>query len=152
MSSSERGLERAGQVLGAWSRNRVGLWAREDPAERSLARPSWTLARARLRHRGRDHGDHDHRHFPSRSRRPSSLSTRSGRWGERSSRAPLAIKGLSVAANVLWFVLVGWWLALEHLVVGIVLCLTIIGIPLGVGSFKMAGAALVPFAARRLSG
>jgi uncharacterized membrane protein YccF (DUF307 family) len=54
-------------------------------------------------------------------------------------------KGLSVVANVLWFVLVGWWLALEHLIVGIVLCITIIGIPLGIGSFKMAGAALVPF-------
>ena len=54
-------------------------------------------------------------------------------------------KGLSVFANVLWFVLVGWWLALEHLVVGVVLCITIIGIPLGVGSIKMAGAALVPF-------
>ena len=48
-------------------------------------------------------------------------------------------------ANVLWFVLVGWWLALEHLIVGILLCTTVIGIPLGVGSFKMAGAALVPF-------
>lgn len=54
-------------------------------------------------------------------------------------------KGISVFGNVLWFVLAGWWLALEHLVVGILLCLTIIGIPLGVGSFKMAGAALVPF-------
>lgn len=54
-------------------------------------------------------------------------------------------KGMSVVGNVLWFVLAGWWLALEHLVVGIVLCVTIIGIPLGVGSFKMAGAALVPF-------
>ncbi len=36
-------------------------------------------------------------------------------------------------------------LALEHLILGALLCLTIIGIPLGVGSFKMAGAALVPF-------
>jgi uncharacterized membrane protein YccF (DUF307 family) len=54
-------------------------------------------------------------------------------------------KGLSVFANILWFVLVGWWLALEHLIVGIILCITIIGIPLGVGAFKMAGAALVPF-------
>jgi uncharacterized membrane protein YccF (DUF307 family) len=54
-------------------------------------------------------------------------------------------KGLSVLGNVLWFVLAGWWLALEHLLVGIVLCLTIIGIPLGIGCFKMAGAALVPF-------
>jgi uncharacterized membrane protein YccF (DUF307 family) len=54
-------------------------------------------------------------------------------------------KGISVVGNVLWFVLAGWWLALEHLILGALLCLTIIGIPLGVGSFKMAGAALVPF-------
>ncbi|MGE0027632.1 MAG: YccF domain-containing protein [Thermoleophilia bacterium] len=53
--------------------------------------------------------------------------------------------GLTALGNVLWFLLAGWWLALEHLVAGILLCLTIIGIPLGVGSFKMAGAALVPF-------
>lgn len=54
-------------------------------------------------------------------------------------------RGLSVIGNILWFVLAGWWLALEHLFVGILLCLTLIGIPLGVASFKMAGAALVPF-------
>ena len=54
-------------------------------------------------------------------------------------------KSVSVVGNVLWFVLAGWWLALEHLFVGIALCLTIIGIPLGIGAFKMAGAALVPF-------
>jgi uncharacterized membrane protein YccF (DUF307 family) len=53
--------------------------------------------------------------------------------------------GLSAIANVLWFVLAGWWLALGHLLTGIAQCLTIIGIPLGVASFKMAGAALVPF-------
>ena len=54
-------------------------------------------------------------------------------------------RSLSVVGNVLWFVLAGWWLALGHLFTGILLCLTIIGIPLGVASFKMAGAALVPF-------
>jgi uncharacterized membrane protein YccF (DUF307 family) len=54
-------------------------------------------------------------------------------------------KGLSVVGNILWFILAGWWLALEHLLVGILLCITIVGIPLGVGAFKMAGAALVPF-------
>jgi uncharacterized membrane protein YccF (DUF307 family) len=53
--------------------------------------------------------------------------------------------GLSVLGNVLWFILVGWWLALEHLLVGCLLCLTVVGIPLGVGAFKMSGAALVPF-------
>jgi uncharacterized membrane protein YccF (DUF307 family) len=54
-------------------------------------------------------------------------------------------KSLSVIGNILWFVLAGWWLALGHLFTGILLCITIIGIPLGVASFKMAGAALVPF-------
>jgi uncharacterized membrane protein YccF (DUF307 family) len=54
-------------------------------------------------------------------------------------------KGLSVVANVLWFILAGWWVAPAHLFAGILLCITIIGIPLGIASFKMAGAALVPF-------
>jgi uncharacterized membrane protein YccF (DUF307 family) len=51
----------------------------------------------------------------------------------------------SMIGNVLWIVFFGWWLAVGHLVSGVLLCLTIIGIPLGVASFKMAGAALVPF-------
>jgi uncharacterized membrane protein YccF (DUF307 family) len=55
------------------------------------------------------------------------------------------MRGVSAVANVLWFILAGWWLGLAHLFAGILLCLTIIGIPLGVASFKMAGAALVPF-------
>jgi uncharacterized membrane protein YccF (DUF307 family) len=59
--------------------------------------------------------------------------------------SPTRLRGFSVVANILWFVLAGWWLALAHLVTGILLCLTIIGIPLGVADFKMAGAALVPF-------
>jgi uncharacterized membrane protein YccF (DUF307 family) len=50
----------------------------------------------------------------------------------------------STIANVLWFVLVGLWMALAHVVLGIVLCLTIIGIPLGLGNFKLAGVALAP--------
>jgi uncharacterized membrane protein YccF (DUF307 family) len=56
--------------------------------------------------------------------------------------------GLSALGNFLWLVLAGWWLALSHLFWGSILCLTIIGIPLGVGSFKMASAALVPFGKR----
>jgi uncharacterized membrane protein YccF (DUF307 family) len=54
-------------------------------------------------------------------------------------------QSLSAIGNILWFVLAGWWLALLHLIHGCVLCLTIIGIPLGIGAFKMAGAALAPF-------
>jgi uncharacterized membrane protein YccF (DUF307 family) len=54
-------------------------------------------------------------------------------------------EALSVIGNILWFIFAGWWLALGHVITGIVLCLTIIGIPLGIASFKMAGAALIPF-------
>lgn len=48
-------------------------------------------------------------------------------------------------ANLLWLILVGWWLAAAHFIFGIMLCLTIIGIPMGLASFKMAGLALTPF-------
>lgn len=51
----------------------------------------------------------------------------------------------SGVGNFLWLILVGWWLALAHFIFGILMCLTIIGIPMGVASFKMAGLALVPF-------
>jgi uncharacterized membrane protein YccF (DUF307 family) len=54
-------------------------------------------------------------------------------------------QALSVIGNVLWFIFAGWWLALGHVITGVILCITLIGIPLGIASFKMAGAALVPF-------
>ena len=66
-------------------------------------------------------------------------------FGRALVQSPSRYKGLSVIGNVLWFVLAGWWLALGHLATGLALCLTIIGIPLGIADFKMAGAALVPF-------
>jgi len=50
----------------------------------------------------------------------------------------------SAVANVIWFVLVGVWMALAHVVLGLVLCLTIIGIPLGLGNFKLAAVAIAP--------
>jgi uncharacterized membrane protein YccF (DUF307 family) len=46
--------------------------------------------------------------------------------------------------NFLWFVLCGWWLAIAHLVSGVMLCLTIIGIPLGLASFKLIPVSLLP--------
>jgi uncharacterized membrane protein YccF (DUF307 family) len=47
--------------------------------------------------------------------------------------------------NVLWQLLCGWWLALAHLITGIALCLTIIGIPLGLANFKLIPVSLLPF-------
>jgi uncharacterized membrane protein YccF (DUF307 family) len=41
-------------------------------------------------------------------------------------------------------VLAGWWLALGHLVTGIALCVSIIGIPLGLANFKLIPISLLP--------
>ncbi len=46
--------------------------------------------------------------------------------------------------NVVWVVVAGWWLALTHLTTGLALCLTVIGIPMGVANFKLIGMALLP--------
>jgi uncharacterized membrane protein YccF (DUF307 family) len=50
----------------------------------------------------------------------------------------------SAIGNVLWFLLCGWWLAIAHIVTGVLLCLTIIGIPLGLGNFKLIPVSLFP--------
>ena len=50
----------------------------------------------------------------------------------------------STIGNVLWFLLVGFWMAIAHLLLGLLLCLTVVGIPLGLGNFKLAAVALAP--------
>ena len=50
----------------------------------------------------------------------------------------------STIGNVLWFVLFGLWIAIAHVVLGALLCVTIIGIPLGLGNFKLAAVAIAP--------
>lgn len=52
---------------------------------------------------------------------------------------------LSIFMNVLWILCGGIWIALTHLAFGVVLCITIIGIPFGMQHFKLAGLALTPF-------
>jgi uncharacterized membrane protein YccF (DUF307 family) len=51
----------------------------------------------------------------------------------------------SCVGNVIWLVLAGWWLAIGHLVTGVLLCITIIGIPLGLANFKLIPVSLLPF-------
>jgi uncharacterized membrane protein YccF (DUF307 family) len=51
----------------------------------------------------------------------------------------------SLIGNVIWLVLAGWWLAIGHLISGVALCITLIGIPLGLGNFKMIPVSLWPF-------
>ncbi|MDR2921147.1 MAG: YccF domain-containing protein [Tannerella sp.] len=52
---------------------------------------------------------------------------------------------LSIIMNILWIILGGLGICLTHLFFGILLCITIIGIPFGKQHFKMAGLALTPF-------
>ena len=47
--------------------------------------------------------------------------------------------------NIIWFVFGGLWLALGYALAGVVLCILIVTIPLGVASFRMARYALWPF-------
>ena len=52
---------------------------------------------------------------------------------------------LSILMNIIWILIGGIWIALTHLLFGLLLCITIIGIPFGRQHFKMAGLALTPF-------
>lgn len=69
-----------------------------------------------------------------------------GVWPFGRAVVPQPNKGVgSTLGNILWFVLCGWWLALLHLITGIALCLTIIGIPLGIANFKLINVSIRPF-------
>ncbi len=52
---------------------------------------------------------------------------------------------MKTLGNLLWLVLAGFWLALGYVVGGLILCVTIIGIPFGIQSFKLATLARWPF-------
>ncbi|NIH86947.1 YccF domain-containing protein [Amycolatopsis granulosa] len=50
----------------------------------------------------------------------------------------------SLIGNVIWIVFAGFWLAIAHVVTGIALCVTIVGIPLGLANFKLIPVSLMP--------
>ncbi|GAA2673251.1 MULTISPECIES: YccF domain-containing protein [Actinosynnema] len=50
----------------------------------------------------------------------------------------------SLLGNIIWIVVAGWWLALGHIVTGALLCVTIIGIPMGIANFKLIPVSLMP--------
>ena len=67
-----------------------------------------------------------------------------GRTVVRDPRAGAA----SAIGNIIWLIFAGIWLAIGHVVTGIALCITIIGIPLGIASFKMVPVSLLPLGAQ----
>lgn len=54
---------------------------------------------------------------------------------------------VSMLLNIIWLLVSGIPLALEHAATGLILCITIIGIPFGLQQFKLAKLALMPFGA-----
>jgi uncharacterized membrane protein YccF (DUF307 family) len=64
-------------------------------------------------------------------------------FGRTAVRQPGAGAG-SIVLNIIWILLLGWELVVAHVVAGVLLCLTIIGIPFGIASFKLAVLALMP--------
>lgn len=52
---------------------------------------------------------------------------------------------LYIIMNIIWLFAGGIWIAVTHSVFGLILCITIIGIPFGLQHFKLAAIALNPF-------
>ena len=66
-------------------------------------------------------------------------------FGSRVKRTEMAGGCLSTFMNIIWLVFFGIWIALTHLLFGILLSITIIGIPWGKQHFKLMGIAITPF-------
>ncbi|GAB2856754.1 YccF domain-containing protein [Nocardioides pacificus] len=54
----------------------------------------------------------------------------------------------SLLGNVVWILVFGWELAILHLLAGLLLCVTVIGIPFGIACWKMVPLALLPLGSR----
>jgi uncharacterized membrane protein YccF (DUF307 family) len=52
---------------------------------------------------------------------------------------------LYILMNVIWLICGGIWIALTHALLGLLLCMTVIGIPFGLQHFKLTAVALNPF-------
>ena len=66
-------------------------------------------------------------------------------FGQTSVVTERGVGCLYTLMNVLWFFIGGIWIVLTHLFFGVLLCITIIGIPFGRQHFKLMSMALTPF-------
>jgi len=65
-------------------------------------------------------------------------------FGRTVVKRPTAGAG-STLGNVIWFLIAGWWLTLGHIITGVLLCITVIGIPLGLANFKLIRVSLTHY-------
>lgn len=66
-------------------------------------------------------------------------------FGHKAVNAPDEPGCLSVVMNIIWILVGGIWIALTHLALGILFCVTIIGIPFGLQHFKLMSLSFTPF-------
>lgn len=63
---------------------------------------------------------------------------------QKSGQDDIGTGTLGLIGNVLWLIFMGIWLAIGHIVSGILCCITIIGIPFGIQHFKLVPISLMP--------
>lgn len=66
-------------------------------------------------------------------------------FGKKIVTSPSADSTLTFIFNVIWLVFFGWGIALSHLVWGLILAITIVGLPFAKQHFKLMVLALMPF-------
>ena len=59
-------------------------------------------------------------------------------------REDIGTGDLGLVGNIIWFVLAGVWLALVHLLLAVLWCVTLIGIPFALQHLKLAGISIAP--------
>jgi len=74
-----------------------------------------------------------------------------GRDLVQDSQMPTFNKGLANILNFFWILLAGIWLFISHIIAGITLCLTLIGIPFGLAHFKLAKICFSPLGKKVIS-
>ncbi|MEA5061028.1 Inner membrane protein YccF [bioreactor metagenome] len=55
--------------------------------------------------------------------------------------------GAHPVGNILWVIFIGLWMAASNILIGVLCCITIIGIPFGKQWFKLAKLSFAPFGA-----
>jgi uncharacterized membrane protein YccF (DUF307 family) len=66
-------------------------------------------------------------------------------FGKKIENNPSSNGCLNTFMNIIWILIGGIWISLSHLLIGLLLAITIIGIPFAKQHFKLAGLALTPF-------
>ena len=64
-------------------------------------------------------------------------------WGPEFHFDPESL--MRTIGNILWLILAGFWLAIGYALSGLLICITIIGIPFGIQAFKLSVLSLWPF-------